>query len=241
MIRETIYLLSKDSSFDSLYLMDEEHIQKSFVVAMDGYMEGPFTKVGIIPNMYLYRDSVPEVFKGSSVEVVQYDGTLAGAIDAVFSKYLTEVVVHMRVLGTDSIKALVDDSRFIELMKMWTAQDNGISLIYDGKVEVASPVFPIWELSVKETELQQVQPSFGKQVLSFGKALLKEAGAFMTNADEVSDEEYLRRWNTCLTCPKLVRDSKKNDQLCCGLCGCPMKNKCRWRSADCGDKGKPKW
>lgn len=237
----TVYFLNDDSSFKSLYLMDYEHIQKSFVITTDKYMENVFPEVGIIPNACLYVDTEPEVFKGSSVSLMQYDGSLKNAIEKISRMFLYDEAIHIRVLGTDSIKELVAEPNFKDLMKQWTSDDRGISLIYDGNVEVPDPIFPIWECRVKDKELNQVIPSFGKQVLTFGKAILKEAGSFFNGSDEVTEDEYLRRWNTCLSCPKLVRDEKKGNQLCCGVCGCVMKTKAHWRSAGCGDEDNPKW
>jgi hypothetical protein len=244
--------------------MDEEEVQKGYVVATEGYMEDAFNRLGIIPNMYLYKDRPPEIFKDTNVVCRKYDGMFTDAVEKVYEELFKDVIMdshdetfrdrnkltaalkeedletslHVRVLGISSLEQFANDEGLLVKIREWTDKNIGISLVYEGSAEVPHPVFPIWKAYTKDKELKQVKPSFGKQVLNFGAQLLKEAGATLAGQEQVSEEEYLRRWNTCLTCPALVY---YENSLRCGHCGCTQKTKCNWKSAVCSDPEDHKW
>jgi hypothetical protein len=74
----------------------------------------------------------------------------------------------------------------------------------------------------------QKPPSFFEMAKTFSKELVTYMAHGRPN---VSQADYEQRLNTCKTCPHLIEQSKR-----CGLCGCLLEHKAKWKTTDCPDK-----
>tara|TARA_R110002020_G_scaffold215886_2_gene423190 strand:+ start:208 stop:741 length:534 start_codon:yes stop_codon:yes gene_type:complete len=54
-------------------------------------------------------------------------------------------------------------------------------------------------------------------------------------APNVSNKQYQERLEACNTCPHLLKESMR-----CGLCGCMLEHKAKWKTTTCPDKP-PRW
>lgn len=70
---------------------------------------------------------------------------------------------------------------------------------------------------------KQIPPATWRQVLNFGRAVIKHAA---DGGAPTSEPEFNRRIELCLVCPKRYADL-------CGECGCPIMEKASWRSEGC--------
>jgi hypothetical protein len=78
--------------------------------------------------------------------------------------------------------------------------------------------------------MSKIYPSVFKMIKNFSK----ELGTHLLNgAENVSEEDYKERLETCLTCPSLKRDVMR-----CLTCGCKLEQKAKWKTADCPEN---KW
>ena len=82
------------------------------------------------------------------------------------------------------------------------------------------------ELS-KESDLYQKPPSMFQMLRSFSKELITYISQ---GAPNVSAEEYADRLDICSTCPHL-----KEAHMRCGLCGCLIEHKAKWKTTKCPD------
>ena len=53
----------------------------------------------------------------------------------------------------------------------------------------------------------------------------------MDGSRKVNDKDFSIRMEACLSCDHII----KKDPKTCGLCGCVLKVKARWRTSDCPD------
>lgn len=85
------------------------------------------------------------------------------------------------------------------------------------------------------TAAKQAVPSLPRKVWNYAQAVAAHIAA---GSPEVTEAEYRERLDACNTCEKRV----END---CGICGCPIDEKARWREQQCpftiNDKPAPKW
>lgn len=78
----------------------------------------------------------------------------------------------------------------------------------------------------------QKEPSLLSKATSFIK---DTAEHIVGGAKNVSEEEFERRMGVCNSCIHLV---KEKDKDICGICGCYMNVKAKWKTAECP---KNKW
>tara|TARA_R110000751_G_scaffold143209_1_gene246562 strand:+ start:101 stop:433 length:333 start_codon:yes stop_codon:yes gene_type:complete len=71
-------------------------------------------------------------------------------------------------------------------------------------------------------------PSLFKMIKTFSKDLTKY---IKEGAPNVSPLEYAERLDACKVCPHL-----KTSIMRCGLCGCLLEHKAKWKTTDCPDK-----
>jgi hypothetical protein len=76
-------------------------------------------------------------------------------------------------------------------------------------------------------ELYQKPPSAFQMVKNFSKELTKYVKA---GAPNVTPESYAKRLDACSKCPHL-----KEKHMRCGLCGCMLEHKAKWRTSSCPD------
>jgi len=85
------------------------------------------------------------------------------------------------------------------------------------------------------TAAKQAVPSLPRKVWNYAQAVAAHIAA---GSPEVTEAEYRERLDACNTCEKRV----END---CGICGCPIDEKARWREQQCpftiNGKPAPKW
>jgi hypothetical protein len=70
-------------------------------------------------------------------------------------------------------------------------------------------------------------PNFFNMVKNFSSEVVKFA---KSGFKYVSPEEYEKRLDACIKCPHV-----KNPGLRCGLCGCNMELKAKWKTSHCPD------
>ena len=70
-------------------------------------------------------------------------------------------------------------------------------------------------------------PNFFTMVKNFSSEVVKFA---KSGFQYVSPEDYEERLDTCIKCPHV-----KNPGLRCGLCGCNMELKAKWKTSHCPD------
>ena len=70
-------------------------------------------------------------------------------------------------------------------------------------------------------------PNFFNMVKNFSSEVVKFA---KSGFKYVNPEEYEERLDTCIKCPHV-----KNPGLRCGLCGCNMQLKAKWKTSHCPD------
>ena len=71
-------------------------------------------------------------------------------------------------------------------------------------------------------------PSMLQMLRSFSKDLVTYVAQ---GAPNVSREDYADRLDVCNACEHL-----KKEHMRCGLCGCLLQHKARWKTTDCPDK-----
>tara|TARA_R110002012_G_scaffold24556_8_gene81975 strand:- start:5294 stop:5911 length:618 start_codon:yes stop_codon:yes gene_type:complete len=71
-------------------------------------------------------------------------------------------------------------------------------------------------------------PSIFKMAANFAKDLTKY---IKEGAPNVTHDQYVKRLETCKKCPHLMEEKMR-----CGLCGCLMEHKAKWRTTTCPDK-----
>lgn len=71
-------------------------------------------------------------------------------------------------------------------------------------------------------------PSIFKMAANFAKDLTKYV---KEGAPNVTHDQYVKRLETCKACPHLIEEKMR-----CGLCGCLMEHKAKWRTTTCPDK-----
>ena len=63
------------------------------------------------------------------------------------------------------------------------------------------------------------------------KSFAKEVTTYISQgAPNVSTEEYINRLDACNTCPHL-----RKEKMSCGLCGCFVQHKAKWKTTKCPD------
>ena len=71
-------------------------------------------------------------------------------------------------------------------------------------------------------------PSIFKMATNFAKDLCKY---IKEGAPNVTNKQYVKRLETCNQCPHLDKERMR-----CGLCGCLMEHKAKWKTTTCPDK-----
>tara|TARA_R110002073_G_scaffold49364_7_gene131805 strand:+ start:1569 stop:2072 length:504 start_codon:yes stop_codon:yes gene_type:complete len=71
-------------------------------------------------------------------------------------------------------------------------------------------------------------PSIFQMAKTFAGELTKY---IKEGAPNVSNKVYIERLETCNTCPHLIKSSMR-----CGLCGCLLEHKAKWKTTTCPDK-----
>jgi hypothetical protein len=226
-----VYLLSKHTSFRNLSLLNQNELQKKSIVALEGYMEGPYMDAGIIPMAYLYKNKVKanKFFKGSDVDLVKFNGSTKDALSKIFAIFPATEVVRINILGQDLLKELVDDKDFYIVMEEWVTKGRSVSLVFDGTLAAPSHLFPIWSFPGKGIIAQDNGVYQG--TVDFRCDISKKPG-------KVIKELYMKRYNTCLSCPhmKMIEELPR-----CELCTCNMMVKAEQLGAKCADESDPKW
>ena len=75
-------------------------------------------------------------------------------------------------------------------------------------------------------------PSLFTMLKTFTKEFSKYAKSGMSN---VTLSDYADRLDACNSCPHFKKDTVR-----CGLCGCYMEHKAKWKTAECPDNP-PRW
>ena len=83
-----------------------------------------------------------------------------------------------------------------------------------------------------KSETHQKPPTFMGMLKSFAKDVTKYIAE---GAPNVTPDDYLGRLTECKKCPHL-----KMKHMRCGLCGCLIEHKAKWKTAECPDNP-PKW
>lgn len=74
-------------------------------------------------------------------------------------------------------------------------------------------------------------------IFTMAKNFAKDLGKYIKEgAPNVTHAQYTKRLETCNTCPHL----RKEQNMRCGLCGCLVEQKAKWRTTTCPDKP-PRW
>ena len=69
-------------------------------------------------------------------------------------------------------------------------------------------------------------------IFSMAKNFAGELAEYIKNgAPNVSNKQYQERLEACSTCPHLIEESMR-----CGLCGCMLEHKAKWKTTTCPDK-----
>ena len=64
------------------------------------------------------------------------------------------------------------------------------------------------------------------------KNFTRDISKYIANgAQNVTEEDYAERLDTCLVCPHIQKEKMK-----CGLCGCLLEHKAKWKTTVCPDK-----
>tara|TARA_R110002051_G_scaffold323311_2_gene416488 strand:+ start:1230 stop:1727 length:498 start_codon:yes stop_codon:yes gene_type:complete len=71
-------------------------------------------------------------------------------------------------------------------------------------------------------------PSIFQMAKTFAGELTKY---IKEGAPNVSNKVYIERLEACNTCPHLIKSSMR-----CGLCGCLLEHKAKWKTTTCPDK-----
>lgn len=259
-MQQKVFLINKDVAHCNLSLMDTWAIQKDYVVTTEGYMEKVFPEIGVIPNVYLYTTEPPSCFNNTLVHCVKYDGSFAGAVDTIYqvmfkpenftnentkkSKSITDLVtnilkpvhaedflLHIRVLGTSSIEEEVKSNNFLQRLAKWNSLNIGVSVAFEGSRTTPHKVIPIWKVYDVKKETSQIQPNTPQNSVEYTYDP-------PTMPQHTTLPEYLRRWNSCLTCPFLEH---YEGAARCTHCGCAQKSKCLWKDAECSDPKTKRW
>ena len=75
-------------------------------------------------------------------------------------------------------------------------------------------------------------PSIFTMVSTFAKEL---KNYIANGAPNVSTEDYIERLEACNNCEHLIKTTMR-----CGLCGCLLEHKAKWKTTSCPDKP-PRW
>jgi len=79
----------------------------------------------------------------------------------------------------------------------------------------------------KESDLYYKSPTIFKMLKNFSGELVEY---IKKGAPNVSPEDYADRLDACTTCPHI-----KTKQMRCGLCGCSIQHKAKWKTTTCPD------
>jgi len=80
----------------------------------------------------------------------------------------------------------------------------------------------------KESDLYQKPPSMFQMLRTFSKEVVKYVAS---GAQNVTAEDYADRLDSCNKCPHI-----KKERMRCGLCGCLVEHKAKWKTTVCPDK-----
>jgi len=259
-MNKKVVLINQDAKLRNLTLMDSGELQKEYVVATEGYMETLFFELGVVPNTYLYTVEPPEILKNTLVTCIKYNGSFVDAIDQIYlhmlslpevvhqniseatelkalSKAITipvdqnKNILHIGVLGTDELRTLVASNDFLSHLEKWNTANVGISVVFDGDCISPHGAIPVLRAYTKNGEINQVSvPQQCNDVHYRYEGHLQNS--------EVPLPEYLRRYNTCLTC---VSFRYHEGALRCKHCECPQKSKCKFKNAECSDPKTRRW
>ena len=78
-----------------------------------------------------------------------------------------------------------------------------------------------------KNEAPENTPNLFQMLRSFSKELVNY---IKQGAPNVTPEDYADRLDTCSKCPHI-----KLHLMRCGICGCSMENKAKWKTATCPD------
>jgi len=76
-------------------------------------------------------------------------------------------------------------------------------------------------------------PSMLQMIKTFSRDLVTYVAE---GAPNVSAEDYAQRLDACKACPYL-----KPTHMRCGMCGCLIEHKAKWKTASCPDKDVERW
>ena len=79
----------------------------------------------------------------------------------------------------------------------------------------------------KESDLYLKPPSIFQMIKNFSKDIVEYIAKGAVN---VSSEDYAERLDACKACPHL-----KQKYMRCGLCGCLIEHKAKWKTTKCPD------
>jgi hypothetical protein len=82
-------------------------------------------------------------------------------------------------------------------------------------------------MDMENKHVQPKPPSLFQMMRSFTKEVTKYISE---GAPNVSSEEYADRLAMCEECPSLIKGSMR-----CGLCGCLIEHKAKWKTTKCPD------
>jgi hypothetical protein len=194
-------------------------------------MEGPFMEAGIIPMAYLYKHKAKanKFFKDSDVDLIKFNGSTKDALTKIFNLFPVNEVVRINIFGQELLEELVDDKEFYLIMEQWITKGRSVSLVFDGTLAAPSHLFPIWSFPVKGIIAQDNGVYGGTVDFRCNK---------VTEKGKVPKELYMKRYNTCLSCPHLqiIEEIPR-----CSLCTCNMMVRARDTTAKCADTSDPKW
>ena len=71
-------------------------------------------------------------------------------------------------------------------------------------------------------------PNMFNMVSSFARELKTY---LLNGAPNVTTEDYIERLEACNSCEHLIKP-----QMRCGLCGCLLEHKAKWKTTECPDK-----
>jgi hypothetical protein len=143
--------------------------------------------------------------------------------------------LHLRFIGHKELGRYLTEVDDLKMLKDLFPHEICVSVVNDGVEEFESELFPVYSVILDKDNIDLTLPSLSKRAKTFAIAAAKELKSMFLGKNKVTDREHARRWNTCLTCPLLTPEQE------CSECGCNMKLKVHFRTADCGDLENPKW
>ena len=75
---------------------------------------------------------------------------------------------------------------------------------------------------------EQTTPNIFNMISSFARELKTYIAE---GAPNVTTEDYVQRLEACDSCEHLIREKMR-----CGLCGCLLEHKAKWKTTTCPDK-----